>query len=82
MAKSQFKFNPEDLNYRKLDSSLGSRIWRIVIYVVAILVMAVLLNVIYSLFFDTPRERQIRRENEMLQEQYEPLSERKSVWIP
>ena len=78
MARSQFKFNPEDLNYNKLDDSLGARVWRIVIYVAAILVMAILLNVVYSLFFDTPRERQIRRENEMLQEQYNALSERKS----
>lgn len=78
MAKSQFKFNPEELSYKKLDSSLGKRVWRIVIYVFAILVMAVVLNVVYSLFFDTPRERQIRRENEILQEQYQALSERKS----
>ncbi len=49
-----------------------------VIYVAAILVIAMLLNVIYSLFFDTPSERQIRRENEMLQEQYDALRERKS----
>ncbi|MEN8157731.1 MAG: M23 family metallopeptidase [Bacteroidota bacterium] len=77
MAKSQFKFNPEDINYDKLDSSLGARIWRVVIYVVAILVMALLLNVLYSLFFDTPRERLIRKENEMLQEQYDALSARK-----
>lgn len=77
MEQSQFKFNPEDLNYNKLDNSLGARIWRIVIYVVAVVVIAILLNVVYSLFFDTPRERQIRRENEVLQEQYERLSERK-----
>jgi len=77
MEHSQFKFNPEDLNYRKLDDSLGARIWRIVIYVAAVVVIAILLNVVYSLFFDTPRERQIRRENEMLLEQYEALSERK-----
>jgi murein DD-endopeptidase MepM/ murein hydrolase activator NlpD len=79
MAGSQFKFNPEDLNYNKLDNSLGARIWRIAIYVVAILVMAILLNVVYSLFFDTPRERQIRRENELLKEQYDALSERKRL---
>lgn len=79
MADSQFKYNPDDLNYDKLDDSLKARIWRVVIYVAAVLVMAVLLNVIYSLFFDTPRERQIRRENEMLMEQYELLSERKSL---
>jgi murein DD-endopeptidase MepM/ murein hydrolase activator NlpD len=79
MVKSQFKFNPEDLNYNKLDDSLRARVWRIVIYVAALVVIAVLLNVIYSLFFDTPRERQIRRENEMLLEQYEALSERKQM---
>jgi murein DD-endopeptidase MepM/ murein hydrolase activator NlpD len=77
MAGSQFKFNPEDLNYKPLDNRLGARIWRLMIYVAAILVIAVLLNVVYSLFFDTPRERQIRRENELLQEQYDALSERK-----
>jgi murein DD-endopeptidase MepM/ murein hydrolase activator NlpD len=77
MDSSQFKFDPEDLNYRKLDDSLGARVWRVLIYVAAILVMAILLNVLYSLFFDTPRERQIRRENELLQQQYNALSERK-----
>jgi murein DD-endopeptidase MepM/ murein hydrolase activator NlpD len=35
--------------------------------------------VVYSLFFDTPRERQIRRENESLLREYETLSERKKV---
>jgi hypothetical protein len=79
MEQSQFKFNPEDLNYKKLDDSLRARIWRIVIYVVAVIVIAVLLNVVYSLFFDTPGERQIRRENEMLLEEYETLSKRKQT---
>lgn len=79
MEQSQFKFNPEDLNYKKLDDSLSARIWRIAIYVAAVVVIAILLNVIYSLFFDTPRERQIRRENEMLQEQYEALNSRKQM---
>ena len=79
MPRSHFKFDPENLDYNRLDSSLNARIWRIVIYVAAILVIAVLLNVVYSLFFDTPRERQIRRENEMLMEQYTLLSERKRI---
>lgn len=79
MPNSEYKFNPDELNYRKLDDSLRSRIWRVVIYAAAVLVIAVLLNVFYSIFFDTPRERQIRRENEMLQEQYQLLTERKRV---
>ena len=79
MARSHYKFNPEDLNYNTLDSSIRARIWRIVIYVAAVLVIAIFLNVFYSLFFDTPRERQIRRENELLLEQYRSLNERKSM---
>lgn len=79
MPHSQFKFNPEDLKYDRLDDSLRARIWRVIIYAAAILVVAVLLNVIYSIFFDTPRERQIRRENEMLMEQFNALSERKKL---
>ncbi|MFH0758063.1 MAG: M23 family metallopeptidase [Bacteroidota bacterium] len=78
MTRSRFKFDPEALNYDKLSDSLGARVWRVVIYLAAILVIAVLMNVVYSLFFDTPRERQIRRENELLQEQYNALHERKS----
>jgi murein DD-endopeptidase MepM/ murein hydrolase activator NlpD len=79
MEPSHFKFNPEDLNYNKLDDSLRARMWRIAVYVAAVVVIAILLNVVYSLFFDTPRERQIRRENEMLLEQYEALNQRKQM---
>lgn len=77
MSRSQFKFDPDNLNYNKLNDSLKARIWRVVVYVAAVLVIAIVLNVIYSLFFDTPRERQIRRENELLQQQFQALSERK-----
>ena len=38
-----------------------------------------MLNVVYSLFFDTPRERQIRNENRILLEEYEQLSARKQM---
>jgi murein DD-endopeptidase MepM/ murein hydrolase activator NlpD len=79
MEHSKYKFDPEDLNYNKQDDSLRARIWRFVIYVVAVVVIAVILNVVYSIFFDTPRERQIRRENEMLLEQYQALSQRKQM---
>ena len=47
MEQSQFKFNPKDLNYNKLDDSLRARVWRIAIYVAAVAVIAVLLNVVY-----------------------------------
>ena len=42
MPRSQFKFKPENLNYDRLDDSLKARIWRVVIYAAAILVVAVI----------------------------------------
>jgi len=44
MPRTHFKFNPENLNYHELDYSPGARVWRVVAYVAAILVIAVLLN--------------------------------------
>ncbi|MEZ5071866.1 MAG: M23 family metallopeptidase [Bacteroidales bacterium] len=79
MSNSQFKFDPENLRYRELDNSLKRRLGRLGIYAVAFLVMAVVLNLFYSLFFDTPRERQIRRENDFLETQYEALLDRKEM---
>ncbi len=79
MVKSQYKFNPDDVNFDKLDNSFRTRFWRVVIYVFGALFMALLINFIYILMFDSPRERQVRRENEELKRQYELLQERKAT---
>ncbi|PID91619.1 MAG: peptidase M23 [Bacteroidetes bacterium] len=79
MTGSQFKFDPENLKYASLDNSLKRRLGRIGLYAAAIIFIAILLNVLYSFFFDTPRERSIRHENEALREQYEILSQRKQM---
>jgi len=79
MAKSKYRFVPEELSYRNLNEKKGSRLWRILIYIAAMVVVAVLINLLYSAFFDSPRERQIRRENEELQRQYEVLKQKKEV---
>ncbi|MFZ5942359.1 MAG: peptidoglycan DD-metalloendopeptidase family protein [Bacteroidota bacterium] len=79
MAKSKYRFIPEELSYRKMHEGKGARFWRTAAYVAAIIVVGFLLNFFYSLFFDSPRERQIRRENQELQRQYDILKERKQV---
>ena len=78
-VKSQYQFNDEDINFDKVSESLAAKFWRGFAYVVALIVVAILLNIVYSLFFDSPRERQVRRENELLQQQYELLSARKQT---
>ncbi len=79
MAKSQYKFNPDDITFDKVDDSLRNRFWRVVIYVFAALVLALLINSVYILFFDSSKERQVRWENEELQRQYQILQDRKAT---
>jgi murein DD-endopeptidase MepM/ murein hydrolase activator NlpD len=79
MPKSQYKFNPDDINFDKMDDSFRTRFWRVLIYVFGALVLALLINFIYILFFDSPRERQVRRENEELRRQYTILQDRKAT---
>lgn len=79
MPKSQYKFNPDDVNFDKLDDNFRTRFWRIVIYICGALVMALLINFMYILLFDSPRERQVRRENEELNRQYHILQDRKAT---
>ncbi len=79
MAKSQYKFNPDNVNFDKVDNSFRTRFWRIVIYIFAALVFALILNTVYILLFDSPKERQVRRENEELENQYKILQDRKAT---
>ena len=79
MAKSTYKYNPDDVNFDKLDNSFRTRFWRIMIYIFGALFMALLINIMYILMFDSPKERQVRRENEELKRQYQILQERKAT---
>jgi murein DD-endopeptidase MepM/ murein hydrolase activator NlpD len=73
MPKSHFKYDPENLKYLKLNHNLRSRIFKAFSWIAGSLVLALILNVIYAFFFDTPRESQIRRENQALLQDYEFL---------
>jgi murein DD-endopeptidase MepM/ murein hydrolase activator NlpD len=79
MAKGHYRFDPENMNFDRVPENLGTRIRKGIIYVTGALVMALILNVVYNIFFDSPRERQVRRENEELMRQYAILQERKST---
>ncbi|MEX0981034.1 MAG: M23 family metallopeptidase [Bacteroidales bacterium] len=76
---SQYKYNPEDLNFNKLDNRFRVRFWRIISYIFAALFTALFLNILFLIFFDSPRERMVRSENEELKQQYQVLQERKAM---
>ena len=74
MRKSKYHFNPESLSFDKVRLSLRTKLVRGVTYFFASGVIAVVYYIVYSFFFDTPVERGLKRENEMLSLQFELLS--------
>ncbi len=74
MAKIKYKYNPESLKYDRISTSFRTKALIFLSYFSIILVTAVLLNVIYSSIFDTPKEKKLIRENNQLLFQYEILN--------
>lgn len=79
MGKSQYKFSQDDIHFKKVDSSFKYRFWRIFSYIIGALFLALILNFVFILLFDSPSERMVRRENENLMEQYQILQDRKAT---
>ncbi len=76
MPKSKYRFNPESLSFVREHISIRKRIGRIATYLSASIVVAVIYYIIFSLFFDTPSERGLKREKEELLVHFELLNGR------
>ncbi|MFW5804862.1 MAG: M23 family metallopeptidase, partial [bacterium] len=76
--REKYKFNPDSLRYVKVRKSLKERFLHIFTYLSAILIVAVVFNIVYSGIFDTPKEKQLRRENNQLLFHYELMYKRLS----
>ena len=74
MRKSKYHFNPESLSFDRVRTNLRTKLIRGVTYFFATGVIAVIYYICYSFFFDTPVERGLKRENELLSLQFEMLS--------
>ncbi len=76
MAKIKYKFNPETLTYHRIERSLKSKLMRVFYSLVSALFFAVAGVFIYNSFFDSPKEKILKRENKMLIFQYEELDKK------
>lgn len=72
----RYIYDPDNLKYEQIDKNLKSRILRILTWLGSSMVIGLLIIVIYSFFFDTPRERELRQENTSLSEDYRFLNEK------
>lgn len=74
MPKSKYKFDPDSLSYERIILSTGQQIIRFLKRLGATAVVASILLVFLSVFFDTPEESRQKRENAQLISQYEILN--------
>ncbi len=73
---TKYTYNPDKLYYARVHNNLRFRFLRIFIFIMAGIFLAILLNIIYAVFFDTPYERQLRQENSALSQDFEFLYQR------
>ncbi len=74
MPKSNYKFDPDSLSYDKVTRNRKQKTALFFKQLAAISVVAGIFLLILSFFFDTPGEREQKRENRMLLEQYSSLN--------
>ncbi|MGQ8336583.1 M23 family metallopeptidase [Sunxiuqinia sp. A32] len=71
MAKVKYKFNPKTLSYDEVEQNLKSKLPRFIFFVAASILMGTIITVVFLQFYETPKMRNIKRENQRLLTQYE-----------
>lgn len=75
MAKHSYKFNPESLSYVKVKRTSKQKFLNIFTYFMASVLLAVVYYVIFYAFFDSPKEKGLKRQISELKINYELIQE-------
>ncbi len=76
MAKAKYRFNPETLQYDRIEHNFRQKIVRFFIYFFASIFLAGLYLGVLSHFFDSPKEKKLKRELSEMRSQYEIMNKR------
>lgn len=76
MSKIKYRFNSETLSYHKIETSLKKRFLKIIPPIISAFVFGLAGIVIYTYTVDSPKERQLKRENKQLEIQYKILEKK------
>ncbi|MEE4286256.1 MAG: M23 family metallopeptidase [Mariniphaga sp.] len=74
MAKKKYKFNPDTLSYERVGISFKEKFGKILTYLSSSMALALIMVVIFLNFYETPRSKALKRENQQLLSQYELMS--------
>lgn len=75
MSWDKYKFDPEKLNYQKVNKSLKYKVLKALVRIGAAFFAGLIIIVVYSFFFDTPKERRLRQENKSLSQDFRRMNE-------
>ncbi len=70
MAKPKYKFNPESLSFDKISLGVKAVLLRGLAYFIGSLIIAGVYFLIFSIFFDSPEEKALKRELAQMSLQY------------
>ena len=76
MSKVKFQFDKRTLTYRKVEIGAKQILFRVLGYVAGASVFAVIVIILFTTFFDSPKEKQLKREIAQLELQYKLLGNR------
>ena len=74
MARKKYKFNPSTLSYERIGISVREKAGKILTYLSSSLALAILMVIIFLNYYETPRAKALKRENQQLLTQYELMS--------
>jgi murein DD-endopeptidase MepM/ murein hydrolase activator NlpD len=74
MPKRKYKFNPETLSYERVGISIKERVKKVVAYLSSSFALALLMVVLFLNYYESPRTKAMKRENQQLISQYELMT--------
>ena len=79
MAKPKFHFNPTTLTYERIDNSFKHRFKNFVIHLFSSISLGIVFFIISTFIFNSPREKELIKENKSLKIQYNLLDKQLDV---
>lgn len=76
MGRYDFRFNEETLSYERTEKKLGERVKSFVVNTLTSITMGFILVIMLYYYFDSPKEKSLKRENEQLLAQYKILDKK------
>lgn len=76
MAKAKYRYNPHSLSYDKIELTLRNKIARFSMFLGAGLIIGVMIYGLAYTFIDSPKEKQLKRDNAQMLAQYSILNKK------